>query len=228
MKRIFLFFASFSLFLLFSDAASAQQGDWVQFGRYASDNAALAGDTGHKAPKAVFIGDSITDGWDGKDPEFFSGNDFVCRGISGQCSSQMLVRFRQDVLNLHPKYVVILAGTNDLARNNYNVSPENVLDNIISMCELARAAHIRPILCSVTPAAAFGWRKEVNNVAEKIISLNRMIKSYADSARIPYVDYHSVLKDGNGGMPEKFSGDGVHPNAECYEIMESTVLPYLK
>ena len=133
---------------------------------------------------------------------------------------------RRDVIDLKPKYVVILAGTNDIAKNNGDISLDNVLGNIQSMCELAKAHKIKPILCSVLPADRYSWRKEMKP-AEDIIRLNQMIREYAKAQRIPYVDYHSVLKNENNGMPENYAADGVHPNLDCYKIMEEIVLRYL-
>ncbi len=157
---------------------------------------------------------------------FFAEHRFVGRGISGQTSAEMLVRFRQDVIGLSPEAVVIMAGTNDLAQNNGYIALENILGNIASMCELAKLHKIRPILCSVLPAYRFGWRQEVP-AADRIIELNGMIERYARENGISYVDYHSALKDGRNGLPEKYSGDGVHPNPECYKIMEAIVLPVI-
>ena len=134
----------------------------------------------------------------------------------------MLVRFRADVINLKPKAVVILAGTNDIAQNNGYISLENAFGNIVSMVELAKANNIKPILCSVMPAYEFGWRKGLEP-AGKIIKLNAMIKAYADKNKIIYVDYHSALADERGGLPEKYSKDGVHPTLEAYKIMETIV-----
>ena len=222
MKNLSVFL---SLFMLISVSLSAQippDQDWAQFGRYEEANAGVA-----VRPLAVLIGDSITDGWDGKDPGFFSENNLVCRGISGQVSSQMLIRFRKDVLDLNPKYAVILAGTNDIACNAGYIAPENILGNIISMCELAKTHKIKPVLCSVTPSARFGWRKSITGVSEKIENLNAMIRKYAEENRIPYVDYHSALKDENGGLPARYSGDGVHPNLEGYKIMETILMESL-
>lgn len=196
--------------------------DWAQFGRYAKDNSEVK-----SSPKAVFMGDSITDGWDNSDASFFSENNFLCRGISGQTTSEMLVRFRQDVISHHPKYVVILAGTNDLARNNGYIAPEHIMDNIKSMCELAKANRIKPILCSLTPVTTYRWRPEIEDPTSKVIELNEMIRAYAEKEHIRYVDYHSALKDENGGFLEKYSGDSVHPNGECYKIMEEIILENL-
>ena len=204
--------------LFLASSVFAQQKDWAKFDRYAQAN-----DTVSVRPKAVFMGDSITDNWAKKDKDFFNDNDFVGRGISGQVTSQMLVRFRQDVINLNPKYVVILAGTNDIALNNGPISLENILGNIISMCELAKLHKIKPILCSVLPAEQYRWRKELQPAGD-IIKLNQMIKDYAKSERIPYVDYHSALTNDNGGLPEQYSGDGVHPNIDCYKVREEIIL----
>ena len=147
--------------------AAGQQRDWTNYGRYAEANAALT-----TAPAVVFMGNSITDGWDNAHPEFFTDNNFACRGISGQVTSQMLCRFRADVIALRPKAVVILAGTNDIAGNNGPIECEHIVENIVSMAELALAAGIRPILCSVLPAAKYPWRPEIESVPEKIAALN--------------------------------------------------------
>jgi lysophospholipase L1-like esterase len=196
--------------------------DWAKFYRYQEANGQLV-----NAPKAVFMGDSITAGWAKKDGDFFSENNFAGRGIGGQTTSHMLVRFRRDVIDLNPKYVVILAGTNDIAKNNGVITLENILGNLISMCELAKAHKIKPILCSVLPAAAYKWRPGVEP-ADDIMNLNTMIEDYAKANRIPYVDYHSILKDERGGLPEKWASDGVHPNVDCYKVMEDIILKYIK
>ena len=200
-----------------------QAQDWAKFDRYAEQNAKVT-----VKPKVVFMGDSITEGWAKEDPGFFTDNNFIGRGISGQTTSHMLVRFRRDVIDLAPKYVVILAGTNDIARNNGDISLENALGNIISMCELAKANKIRPILCAVLPATGFYWRPEVKEPAGDIIRLNEMIKEYAAAEKIPYVDFHTPLKDENDGLPLVHAADGVHPNLQCYKIMEGIVLEYIK
>jgi lysophospholipase L1-like esterase len=140
----------------------------------------------------------------------------------------MLVRFRRDVLDFSPKYVVILAGTNDIAKNNGDISLENVIGNIMSMCQLAKANKIKPILCAVLPAAGFYWRPEVKGSAEEIIRLNKMIKEYAEAEKIPFVDFHTPLKDEFNGLPQIHAADGVHPNLQCYKIMEEIVLKYIK
>ena len=208
--------------LLIALTLSAQQKDWAQFYRYEGKNDSLT-----TRPDVVFMGNSITDCWADTVPSFFADNNFVGRGISGQVSSQMLVRFQEDVINLHPKVVVICCGTNDIAQNNGYISLEHILHNIKSMCQLARANKIKPVVCSTLPAKGFKWRPEMKP-ADDIIRLNEMIKAYAQENKIPYVDYHSALKDEENGLPRKYSKDGVHPNAQGYAVMESVIMPVLK
>ena len=191
--------------------------DWANFGRYKEANAAV-----QQPVKAVFMGNSITDGWPAADPDFFTKNGYVGRGIGGQVSAQMLMRFRQDVINLKPQAVVILAGTNDLAHNDYAVTPEQTFDNVVSMVQLAQANGIKVILCSTLPAYQFGWRPELKP-AEDIKAFNKKVKTYADAHDILYVDYHSAMKDERDGLPEKYSKDGVHPTLEGYKVMEKLV-----
>lgn len=202
--------------------AQPQIGDWAKFGRYHDANKEVT-----ETPRVVFMGDSITDFWVDADPGFFSTNNFLGRGISGQTTSHMLVRFRRDVVDHHPEYVVILAGTNDIAKNLGEISLENTLGNIISMCEIARANNINPILCSVLPCNFFFWRPEATGQAQEIVKLNAMIKEYAKSAKIPYVDYHSAMKDSNDGLPKEYAEDGCHPTKAGYEVMKKIILKYL-
>ena len=219
MRRFIL--STLLMAICFGVAAQTEHKDWAKFYRYEQAN-----DTVQAKPRAVFMGDSITDNWLKLDKDWFYVNNLVGRGIAGQTTSQMLVRFRRDVLDLSPKYVVILAGTNDIALNNGLITLENILGNIQSMCELARAHKIKPIICSVLPADRYRWRKELKPAGD-IVKLNEMLKEYAKSAKIPYVDYHSVLKDENNALPEKHAADGVHPNIACYKIMEEIILKYL-
>ena len=198
--------------------AQTEKGDWAQFGRYAEANKTV------KVPSnVVFMGNSITDGWWPADSTFFIRNNFVDRAISGQTTSEMLVRFRQDVINLKPKAVVILAGINDIAHNNGVIALENVFGNLVSMAELAKANHIKVIFCSVLPAYDFPWRPGMQP-ADKVIQLNKWIKEYADKNGLTYVDYHSAMKDERNGLPANLSKDGVHPTLEGYKIMEKIVL----
>ena len=161
--------------------AQTEKGDWAQFGRYAKANKTV------KVPSnVVFMGNSITDGWWPADSTFFIRNNFVDRGISGQTTSEMLVRFRQDVINLKPKAVVILAGINDIAHNNGVIALENVFGNLVSMAELAKANHIKVIFCSVLPAYDFPWRPGMQP-ADKVIQLNKCCLLYTSiSAVRPY------------------------------------------
>ena len=217
MKKIALFPLLFVAIVTF-----AETKDWAQFERYESKNESLT-----VRPKVVFMGNSITDCWADTVPAFFADNNFVGRGISGQVSSQMLVRFQEDVISLQPKVVVICCGTNDIAQNNGYISLEHILQNIKSMCELARANKIKPVVCSTLPAKRFKWRPEMKP-ANDIIRLNEMIKEYAKENKIPYVDYHSALKDEENGLPLKYSKDGVHPNAQGDAVMERVIMPILK
>ena len=166
--------------------------------------------------RVVFMGDSITEAW--HLDKFFPGKPYINRGISGQTTPQMLVRFRQDVIDLKPKVVVILAGTNDIAGNTGPMTLEQTEDNLASMAELARANHIRVVLCSVTPAFDFPWSPGMTP-APKVIALNAWIRKYADEKGHVYVDYHSAMKDGRDGLPAALSKDGVHPLPAGYAIM---------
>jgi len=207
------------LSLLFAAAtAGAQNKDWPNIGKYEKDNtAAPAPQKGEK--RVVYMGDSITDFWIGNDGDFFKSNNYYDRGISGQTTGQMLVRFREDVINLKPDVVVILAGINDIAENNGPSKLEDVMGNIISMAELARANKIKVVLSSVTPAAAFPWRPTIDP-KPKVKELNDMIKDYAAKNKFIYLDYFTAMVDENQGLPQNLSKDGVHPTLEGYKVME--------
>ncbi len=190
--------------------------DFPDFARYHDDDAKL----GPPAPgedRVVFFGDSITDGW--HLAEYFPGKPYINRGISGQTTPQMLVRFRADVINLHPKVVVILAGTNDIAGNTGPTTPEAIEDNFTSMCELARANNIRVVLASILPAYDYPWKPGMQPV-DKIAALNTWLKTYAAANSAAYLDYYSALQDERHGLPAKLSHDGVHPNPAGYAIMQ--------
>ena len=217
MRKIILLFA-LALPLL----VAGQQRDWANYGRYAGTNASLT-----TAPAVVFMGNSITEGWGRNRPEFFAENNFACRGISGQVSAQMLCRFRADAINLRPKAVVILAGTNDIAGNNGPIENEHIAENIVSMAELALAAGIRPILCSVLPAAKYPWRPEIESVPEKIADLNARLHQYAAERGLTWVDYYSAMDAGDGSMRSEYTKDGVHPTPEGYAVMEGIIRPVL-
>jgi lysophospholipase L1-like esterase len=167
--------------------------------------------------RVVFMGDSITEGWRLEDS--FPGKPYINRGISGQTSSQMLLRFQQDVIDLKPKVVLILAGTNDFAENTGPVTMDQVEGNIISMAQLSAANDIRVVLCSVLPSISFPWHPELGNPAPKIAAMNEWMKAYAAEKGYVYVDYYSTMKDAAGGLPPNLSKDGVHPLPAGYAIM---------
>ena len=196
--------------------------DWFGYNVYKADNERIIAAKDY--PEVVFMGNSITELWAYYHPNFFSDNHFCGRGISGQTSAQMLVRFTDDVVALHPQAVVIMAGTNDVAHNDYWVSPERVVENIIAMCNIAKANGIVPIISSIPPCKEFPWRKEIKNVGQTIVDINNSLKEYAASNKIVYVDYHAALADEQLGFPKSMSDDGCHPNADTYYIMEEMVL----
>lgn len=171
------------------------------------------------ANRIVLMGDSITQGWPLAHPAFFEGKNFVNKGIGGQTTPQILERFKTDVIALKPKIVVLMAGTNDIARNTGPMTLQMTVDNIIKMATMAKANGIKVILCSVLPANGIPWNRTVQP-ADKIIALNQMIKAYADKNKIIYADYYSVTVDQNKGLKKEFSGDGVHPNKKGYQAME--------
>ena len=195
--------------------------DWAGLRDYAQVNKTL----GDVRPDVVFMGNSITEGWFNQHPEFFQKNNFLGRGIGGQTSSEMLVRFRQDVIELHPQCVAIMAGTNDIAMNNGYIALENTYQNIVSMCELARFNGIKVLLCSVAPCVRYNWRPQVE--PGKIIpKLNAMLRKYADSAEgVEYVDYFSAMADKDNAMLPEYSPEGCHPNGEGYKVMEKIIVP---
>lgn len=216
MKKILLFL------LLGVCSAYAQPGDADSkpVGKYAAENAVLQ----HIPDKGriVFIGDSITELWKAIDAPLF-GQSYVNRGVSGQTTAQMLARFNEDVIDLHPRLVVIMGGTNDIALNDGPVSLETTFGNIVAMVKRAKSNKIKVVLCSVLPAYDFKWRPNVAP-AEKIVKLNAMLKSYARKHHLTYIDYHSAMKDPRNGMKEDYAEDGVHPNAKGYQVMKPLLL----
>jgi lysophospholipase L1-like esterase len=193
--------------------------DWAWLKRYEADNNKMpAPSPGEK--RVIFLGNSITEGWINQDPEFFKSHNYINRGIGGQTTPQMLVRFREDVVNLRPKVVIILAGTNDIAQNTGPSRLENVAGNIISMAEIAKTNGIKVILCSVLPAIRFPWHPGIDPVPQ-IIKLNAMLKDYAERNKLEYVDYYSAVADEKQGFKKDLAIDGVvHPNLAGYKIME--------
>ena len=194
-----------------------QSQDWPYLNRYQTENDKLSPlKLGEK--RIVFMGDSITELWSVVHPSFFSEKSYINRGIGGQTSPQMLVRFRADVIALKPSVVVLLAGANDIAQNTGPSTLEMIANNIFSMVELATANNIKVILCSVLPVFDFYWRQGLEP-AGKIVTLNKMISEYAYTNAIPYVDYYSAMVDEQKGLKSMYSEDGVHPNKAGYEVM---------
>ncbi len=206
---------AFLLSILFGELSHAQ--DWANLSKYKNDNDKIRL-LKSVENRVVFMGNSITEGWINNFPDYFLDNDYINRGISGQTTPQMLIRFRADVINLKPSVVTILAGTNDIAGNTGPSSLEMIADNIFSMAELAKSNGIKVILCSVLPAYDYPWKPGINP-AEKIAELNEMIKDYAESHEIIYLDYYSSMVDSRKGMKAEYSDDEVHPNKTGYEVM---------
>jgi lysophospholipase L1-like esterase len=193
----------------------------ISIDKYAAANTALPAPVeGEK--RVVFIGNSITERWVGVHPSFFTSNNYIGRGISEQTSPQLLARFRKDVIDLRPVAVVINTGTNDIAQNSGIYDADFTFGNIKSMAELADANGIKVILSSVTPVGVYRWKKEIQNVPEKIMSLNANIKAYAVAKGFAYIDYFSVMCDANKALKSDLGTDGVHPNEKGYKIMEET------
>jgi lysophospholipase L1-like esterase len=199
-----------------------QAQDWPYLKKYQSENASIQS-TSSKHQRIVFMGDSITEFWKTLYPDFFMNKQYVNRGISGQTSPQMLIRFRADVIELKPSVVIILAGANDIAGNTGSATLEMIMHNIISMTELAEKNQIKVILCSVLPANLFPWKQESDNPADKIVLLNEMIQKYANENDIVYLDYYSSMVNDQKGMIADYSDDGVHPNKIGYQIMSPLV-----
>jgi len=195
-----------------------KKGDWQNLVRYRKANTALAATKSSK-PRVVFMGNSITDGWINADSSFFAGKNYIDRGISGQTTPQMLIRFRPDVIDLKPAAVVILAGINDIAGNTGIMTLEETFGNIVSMAQLAKASNIKVVISSVLPAYDFPWRPGMEP-AEKVVKLNTMLREYAAKNNIVYLDYFNAMKDERNGLPANLSKDGVHPTLEGYKIME--------
>jgi lysophospholipase L1-like esterase len=199
-------------------AENRQANDWASLARYRDANAKL-GAPANADNRVVFMGDSITDAW-AQDPEqFFPGKPYIGRGISGQTTPQMLVRFQQDVVALQPKVVVINAGTNDIAGNTGPSTLEMIEDNLKSMAQIAMANGIKVVLASVTPAYDYPWKRGMEP-AEKIVALNAWMKAWCAQHGCVYCDYFTALADEKHAMKEGLSSDGVHPNKAGYAIMQ--------
>ena len=176
----------------------------------------------------VFLGNSITEGWARDDPAFFADNSFIGRGISGQTSTQLLLRFRQDVVDLKPEAVVIHIGTNDVAENTGPYDPVFTMSNIQSMVEIAGANEIKVILATVLPSTKFEWNRALGDRSDMIVDLNKRIRGYAKERNIPLIDYHTAMKNEQNGMNKDIAADGVHPTQKGVELMKSLALPIIQ
>jgi len=197
--------------------ALALSQDWPNLNRYSAENESL-GPPEKSENRVVLMGDSITESWSVFQPEYFSGKSYINRGISGQTTPQMLIRFRPDVIDLKPKLVVILAGINDIAGNTGPSTVEMITDNIISMAELSKSNSISVILCSILPANDFSWSPN-ENPSIKILAVNKILREYALNSGIEYLDYYSFMVDEKGGLREEYGVDSVHPNRAGYQVM---------
>lgn len=192
--------------------------DWPNLGRYHDANAQVQPPAAAEK-RVVFMGDSITDGWGGKYGKFFPGKPYINRGISGQTTPQMLIRFRPDVIALQPKVVVILAGTNDIAGNTGPSTLEAIRDNLTSMSELAKANGIRVVLASLLPVCDYIRPQTARRPPEKIVALNEWMKDYAEKNKLIYLDYYSAMLDDKKMLRQELTYDGLHPNDAGYEVM---------
>lgn len=200
------------------EAWSKVKNDWANLSYFREANEKLATPAANEQ-RVVFMGNSITEGWLQFSPEFFAGKPYINRGIGGQTTPQMLVRFRADVINLKPKVVVILAGTNDIAGNTGPSTLEMIQDNIASMAELAKANGVKVVLSSVLPAYEYSWIPGLEP-AQKIVKLNEWIRNYAKQNNHVYLDYFSAMADERNGLKSAYSEDGVHPTKKGYKVME--------
>lgn len=208
--------------LLFLPGFAAAQDDWADLGHFAAANAEL-GAPARNEERVVFLGDSITAGWSEASPAFFDGRAYIERGISGQTTPQMLVRFRADIVDLEPEAVVILAGTNDLAGNTGPATNEMIQGNLASMAEIAAANGIRVILASILPAEDYFWSPGAEPPAPRIRAINEWLEAYADDQDHIYLDFHSALVADDDGLQASYTSDGVHVTAAGYGVMEALV-----
>ncbi len=192
--------------------------DWANLTKYRSENRKLMNRTNN----VVFMGDSITEFWKVHNEIFFTSKSFINRGISGQTTPQMLLRFQQDVIDLKPSIVVILAGINDIAENTGPATTEEIMDTIILMVEMANANKIKVILCTILPSNHFYWNPKLEP-ANKVIALNKLISDYSQKNKISLVDYYSSMVDEEKGLQKRYGADGVHPNLEGYKVMENLI-----
>jgi len=220
MKNFFLLsiliFLSNVMFAQKEEYRELMEQDWANLKKYNAQNEKII--ENQDFPDVVFMGNSITEGWINAQPEFFKNNNYAGRGIGGQTTPQMLIRFMPDVVNLNPKAVVILAGTNDIAGNTGFSSVDMITNNIQAMAQLAEANNIKVILASILPVYDYPWRPGLEPV-QKIAEINTWIKKYTEENKHTYLDLFTPLKDQKEGLPKRYSEDGVHPNLEGYRVM---------
>ena len=204
-----------------------QHLDWANLSYYWEDNEKLIETLGEK-DKVIFMGDSITEEWGRLKPEFFQSPIFINRGIGGQTTPQMLLRFKQDVINLKPYAVFILAGTNDIAGNTGPSNIDMIINNIFSMAELSMSYNIKTVLSSILPVDKYPWADHIKNVPETILTINQELKSFSGKNDITYIDYHSLMVSKNLGLKKEYTTDGVHLNKMGYEVMCHLVREILK
>ena len=214
------------IFMAVQTAQAQQNDDWPNLKKYREANAKLSAPAANEQ-RVVFMGNSITEGWINQRPEFFNGRPYINRGIGGQTTPQMLIRFRADVVALKPKVVVLLCGINDIAGNTGPSTLEMIEDNIASMTEIALANNIKVVLSSVLPAYNFPWRPNMEP-APKVMALNKWIKAYAAQKKVVYLDYFSAMVDERNGMKSIYHTDEVHPNKAGYAVMEPLVEQAIK
>lgn len=202
------------------------QNDWAYLEKYALENQKLLKQL-NDGNRIVFIGDSITEFWERFDLVFFSQNNYINRGISGQTTSQIFERFQSDVIDLQPKCVIILAGINDIAENNGPISLEEIMENIIKMVEKSLKNNIEVLLCSILPADNFYWNPKIQPI-EKIRQLNQMIEAYCILKQLDFVDYYTEMVDENLSLDKKYTDDGVHPNSIGYLKMKAILETHIK
>jgi lysophospholipase L1-like esterase len=198
----------------------AENSDWANLGYYKKRNREL-GLLGENEKRIVFMGDSITEEWGNLYPEFFSGKNYINRGIGGQTTPQMLIRFKPDAIDLKPDVIVILAGTNDIAGNTGPSTVRMITDNIFSMAELAIAYDIIVVLASILPVYQYSWADDVIDPPSIVDSINIKIKEYVENQGLVYLDYYSSMVDDQKGLKLDYTGDGVHPNEAGYKVMSA-------
>lgn len=228
MRKHFAMTLLFSVFFMTGQLTAQNLVDAANFKKYAANNEEILSEL-VQGPRIVFLGNSITENWVSYHGEFFTRNNYIGRGISGQSSYNFLLRFREDVIDLNPDLVIINVGTNDVAENSGPYDEDITMNNLMSMVELAQVHNIKVILTSVLPAAQFGWRTSITDAPEKIVKLNSRIKQYAKDKGLQYVDYYKnmISKDGRSMITE-YTKDGVHPTLDGYLVMEEMIQKAIK